>query len=447
MDTYAFQNCTGLTSIVVESGNTVFDSRNNCNAMIISSTDELIVGCQNTIIPNSVTSIGVNAFLGCTGLTSITIPNSVTSMGAGAFALCSGLTSITLSNALTSIPDGAFAICSSLTSVEIPSSVMSIGMESFEGCIGLTSITIPNSVTSIGARAFNVGSNLTKIKMGNATPVSISSDTFSSSANATLYVPRGSKSSYSSATNWSSFNAIKEYPDGDVNQDSKTDVVDVVDIARFVVGTPATSFDEFLADMNIDGSVTVADAIVLVNDIAGDTNFARKRAAASQNLSDNVLSLNGDGSSLSLQMEGNDRFAAFQFDLWLPSDMDVMQLSLNDLRRKGHQILYNRVGDGHYKVVALSTSGNAFNGTSGELLGITLDNFANDGVYMDNIHFVTPAGKDVPFEPVRVSHTTGIHRPERNIDTNLPLYNLNGQRIISPQKGLNIIGYKKIIVK
>ena len=82
---YAFDSCSGLTSITVEKGNTKYDSRDNCNAIIETNTNKLIAGCKNTIIPNSVTSIGNYAFSGCSGLTSITIPNSVTSIGVGFF--------------------------------------------------------------------------------------------------------------------------------------------------------------------------------------------------------------------------------------------------------------------------------------------------------------------------------------------------------------------------
>ncbi len=90
-----FYNCTGLTSIIVENGNSFYDSRNNCNAIIETATNTLIVGCMNTIIPNSVTSIEGHAFSFCSGLTSVTIPGSVSSIGDYAFSYCSGLTSVT----------------------------------------------------------------------------------------------------------------------------------------------------------------------------------------------------------------------------------------------------------------------------------------------------------------------------------------------------------------
>ena len=127
--------CSSLTSIEVDSENTIYDSRDNCNAIIETATNTLIQGCQNTIIPNGVTSIGDYAFSGCKNLTSITIPNSVTSIGDYAFYLCSSLTSVTIPDGVTSIGSSAFSGCSSLTSVNIPEGVTSIGESAFYFCI------------------------------------------------------------------------------------------------------------------------------------------------------------------------------------------------------------------------------------------------------------------------------------------------------------------------
>ena len=132
---YAFNDCSGLTSIT---------------------------------IPNNVTSIGIGAFYNCSGLTSITIPDSVTSIGDRAFYGCSGLTSVTIGNSVTSIGNYAFSGCSRLTRVTIPDSVTSIGEGAFVLCSGLTSVTIGNSVTSIGYWSFRDCSGLTSVTIGNS---------------------------------------------------------------------------------------------------------------------------------------------------------------------------------------------------------------------------------------------------------------------------------------
>ena len=191
---FAFQNCSGLTSITIP---------NN----VTSIGDNAFFGCTGLTaieIPNSITSIGNGTFSGCINLTSVTIPNGITSIGIGAFSDCTGLTSITIPNSVTSIdvyafynctgltapvynahvfafmpttysgaysiPDGiesiagyAFYNCTGLTSIEIPNSVTSIGDGAFCNCTGLTSVTIPNSVTSIGNNAFSGCSSLTSV--------------------------------------------------------------------------------------------------------------------------------------------------------------------------------------------------------------------------------------------------------------------------------------------
>ena len=113
----AFIGCSSLTSIVVDSGNSIYDSRNDCNAIIETASNTLVAGCQNTIIPNIVTSIGNDAFSSCESLTSIEIPNSVTSIGDYAFSQCSSLTSIEIPNSVTRIGNYAFYLCESLTKI------------------------------------------------------------------------------------------------------------------------------------------------------------------------------------------------------------------------------------------------------------------------------------------------------------------------------------------
>ena len=159
-----FAYCSGLTSIVVEEGNTVYDSRNNCNAIIETASNTLHLGCKTTVIPNSVTSIGDNAFDGCSGLTSVTIPNSVKSIGFEAFLSCKGLTSVT-----------------------IPNSVKSIGAWAFQDCLQLLDVyCYAEDMPSTDSRAF----------------------AYSPIENATLHVPAGSVESYRKTEPWSGFGTI-----------------------------------------------------------------------------------------------------------------------------------------------------------------------------------------------------------------------------------------------
>lgn len=89
--TLAFGDCSSLASITVENDNAIYDSRDNCNAIIETDSDTLVVGCKSTIIPDSVTSIGNYAFKGCSSLALIKIPDSVTWIGDSAFEHCNSL--------------------------------------------------------------------------------------------------------------------------------------------------------------------------------------------------------------------------------------------------------------------------------------------------------------------------------------------------------------------
>ena len=137
--TSSFRYCE-FSGMTVDPANPVFDSRDNCNAIITTSTNELLTGCVNTVIPNTVTAIGENAFSGLDGLTSIDIPGSVTSIGAGAFAFCFDLTGdLTIPNSVTTIGSGAFFQCSGFDgTLTIGSSVTFIGDYAFRDCSHFT---------------------------------------------------------------------------------------------------------------------------------------------------------------------------------------------------------------------------------------------------------------------------------------------------------------------
>ena len=149
----AFKGCTSLSEITIPEG-------------VTSIGDSAFSGCSSLAqitIPKGVTSIGGSAFSGCTSLSEITIPKGVTSIGDWAFQGCTSLSEITIPKGVTSIGDYAFYECTSLAKITIPEGVTTIGCMVFDGCTSLSEITIPKGVTSIGGSAFSGCSSLAQI--------------------------------------------------------------------------------------------------------------------------------------------------------------------------------------------------------------------------------------------------------------------------------------------
>ena len=188
----AFETCTGLRSIVIPvnvvaldavgnlaslesirvvEGNTKYDSRNNCNAVIETETNKLVMGCQTTIIPEGITVIGQNAFGGRWGMSEINFPASLKTIEEAAFAYCISLNNIKLPSGLESIQEGGFGV--------------------FDNCGGLKEVIVEW-----------------------AEPLSIPANTFEGCdlENATLYVPYGTKAAYEAADVWKDFGTIVEVP-------------------------------------------------------------------------------------------------------------------------------------------------------------------------------------------------------------------------------------------
>lgn len=120
---------------------------------------------KSVIVAEGVTTIGKNAFNGCSNIMSIEIPNSVTSLGDSICNSCTSLASIELPDNITSIPIAAFLGCSSLANVKLPNNLTQISTCAFKECTNLVSMEIPNSVTSLRGSVFNGCSNLTSVNL------------------------------------------------------------------------------------------------------------------------------------------------------------------------------------------------------------------------------------------------------------------------------------------
>ena len=216
----AFGNCPDRTSITVENGNMYYDSRNNCNA-IIDNNNQLIVGCKNTNIPNSVTSIGEYAFAWCNGLTSMNIPNSVTSIGEGAFESC-GLTSINIPNSVSSIGNYAFMFCSSLVYITLSDKLTSIGSSAFSDCYSLSDVYCKAAIVP-NAELYS----------------------FIHPEDIVLHVPFRSLNAYESTEPWSKFKNIVSIYDSNLQASEKCSkpTISIVDgNAVFSCETPSVSY-------------------------------------------------------------------------------------------------------------------------------------------------------------------------------------------------------------
>ena len=226
--------CENLTSIMVDKNNPIYDSRENCNAIIETATNVLIAGCANTVIPNSIVSIGECAFYAQSRLTSVNIPDIVTSIGSSAFYGCSCLTSVIIPNSITDINSGVFF-----------------------GCTGLKSVTIPNSVTKIDDAAFGGCSGLKDVYCHAHIDAHLSAFYDVKLEDVTLHVPAGDVDIYNnySIQPWSRFGNIVALPEDDI--------VFIEDIYykmdRNTMTATVTHGSSYIGDINIPAAITYND--------------------------------------------------------------------------------------------------------------------------------------------------------------------------------------------
>ena len=203
----AFQECNSLTSIVVEEGNPKYDSRDNCNAIIETETNKLIIGCNSTEIPNTVEVIGAQAFYGLLKLTNITIPSSVTTIEYQAFAYCKKFNgTIDIPKSVTNVANNAFANIGSTGyqpnefDLRRPIYLKDIPKSCFVSSRIKGTVVLSTQVETIGKDAFYGLNTKTLVSLAEIVPTATQATFTGASSSCTLYYPKGSD--YSS---WSSY--------------------------------------------------------------------------------------------------------------------------------------------------------------------------------------------------------------------------------------------------
>lgn len=297
-----FYQCRNLMYLSVEKGNTVYDSRDNCNAIIKTATNTLVIGCRSTVVPSSVVALDASSFSGVQGLTQLDLPDGVRSIGDGAFWADEGLTSVILSKSITTLGTGPFVGCSNISSfvidpknpvydtrnncngiietatntliqgfgsTRIPEGVVKLAPRAFM-YQNLSYLEIPASVTEIGTECFLYCNNLTTVVSHIKKPFPVNPSVFNGDnmRTAVLYVPFGTKNAYSATAGWGSFPKIVEMEPTDVEMGVHAASVVVADFGTQYAGlngqveVPVIMLGESVEPItNIDYTITTGSNV------------------------------------------------------------------------------------------------------------------------------------------------------------------------------------------
>lgn len=512
----AFIGCNQLASIEVANENTIFDSRDNCNAIIERESNSLIAGCNNTVIPSSVTTIGTSAFQGLTSLTSISIPENVDSIARNAFYGCNSLTEALIPNSVKVIESYAFRNCSNLNNLTIGKSVANIGSYAFYGCSRLDTITClaktpPVLYDSYTFNCYNTATlqvpysslesyqtsekwnrfaNIVALDPINiisvpdtaalhghtiVVPVSLENESEITAFQTDIYLPEGFElvkedgdyqvelserkgqdhvimandlddggirvlcyspsiksfidsegdlfyiiiktpdngdGEYTlwlkntllttidkeelSAPDTSCVVTVYPYIIGDANNSGTVTVTDVVVTARYILNYNPYPFIQDAADINGDGNITVTDVVLIAQMVLDGTVNVPHRAPAvvdiEGRMSGKVINSNGELSIVSIMLDNNADYTAFQIDMQLPEGMIAENFTLND-QSGSHTLDVNLLDDGKMRLLCYSPDMQAFNIDGATLLTfeVVADAGGNSDILVDGIEMVTTA--------------------------------------------------------
>ena len=392
LEPFVFFGCTSLQSIDIPTsvtcmGQTVFG---NC------------VGLKSVIIPNSVIDFRISMFYQCDGLETATLPNSITSIGESTFQDCYNLISVEIPATVTTIERWAFYGCSSLVAANIPNSVTTIGEMAFRECKSLPSLVIPSSVSSIGRGAFFDCRNLKEIRSYIEEPFVTGDDAFSrpNFSNATLYVPVGTKAKYEATEGWKEFKNIVEMTPYDVLDDNT--------VAAHFLEPDENGKVEIPETVEIDGKTYT------VTEIAADA-FRNNEELTEVTIPGSVTTI-GDGA-----FAGCENLRAIY--VYAPEPISLTADEARSLMTRAAENIPSQL----------------------------------EGIDFDACTLYVPIGSEQKYREAEgwklFTHIVGVTDPsgiatvytEKN-DYGA-VYNLSGQRLAAPQKGLNIVDGRKVVMK
>ena len=465
--------------------NYVDGNNKTCELYYVPQIIEGEFAIPKSINDYSIVSIGREAFLECTMLTGIDIPETISTIDVAAFSGCTALGSIAIPGSVA-FNDRAFEGCTSLKSVVIMEGVKEIPWCAFNGCSSLEEITFPESLQSIDYQAFFGCRNLKSVVSYIQNPSPLYENVFDMGSerprsqnlkssdwkwtSATLYVPKGCKEKYETTSGWKLFKNIVEMSDepeqttqGDVNGDGSVNGTDLVALANIILGKQS---ETAAADVNGDGAVNGTDIVALCNIILGRTTAAAPRRAATLSANEGAsLAIQpldikaGETKTMTIDLNNpNDELTLVQFDLHLPKGLGIKtvggDLGIDMCDRtnwRKHSLEANEVDGGAYRFLLYSSSNTLISGTEGGIITVNLvaDNtFAGGNIVIDNALLVSPEQEETKPETYQytIGSTTGID-DITTVQTPQRIFNLNGQQLRVPQRGINIVDGKKVWVK
>ena len=426
-------NCPNLKEILVDEGN---ENLISVDGVVFFKDMKTLVAYpegkgSQYVIPDGVKTIFDAAFSGCSSVTNILIPSSVIKISSSAFS-STGISTIELPKNLTEIPSYMVAWCHKLSEIEIPQNVTTIGHYAFAGT-NLMSVTIPSNVSAIGHNSFWGLDNLQQVISEITEPFAIEENVFfdrnDTFTTASLYVPYGTKALYEATEGWNKFQNIVEMDPVDIEPLENGDVIDFGDFVdeSGVEVLPALDGNVvgnlYFNILNDNGGYDVEEGCIVITESTADETIER---IADKDFYDKEL---------------RETFTGIIFKV--PAGSGNIKITAEAL---GSMLLKVRIGDdepqsfeldGRQKVKIPYT-------VSEETLVYI---YAGEDAAVKGIHPVTASsGMLRIFGIESESIPTTIAEVETSV-TPVTIYSVSGQRLAKPQKGINIIGGKKVVVK